>query len=167
MDRSTFATRLDHTLTNPLLRGLDIACVRMSPQDDGWWSPETRRTLEIYLYPGPFGADRLGYMDARARALVEQSAARLVGAHEAQLLPAPPVPLKAGEWLIECGYSTMLLSPIPFMDSRPLECSICLLAGAMLVLTGRTMHALLWRTLSTLRTPRKLQSVLTASTPGP
>jgi hypothetical protein len=150
MDGETFAATLDSALTNPLLRGLDIACVRLSPPDSSWWSPRSRRTLEVYLYPGAFGADRLRYMDERARRLIEQSAARLMGAHEARLLPAPPVPLRAGEWLMEGGYSVMGFGSLVFVATSPLWCGMSLLSGAVIALLGRCLYDAMWRRTSSL-----------------
>ncbi|MDP9378739.1 MAG: hypothetical protein M3Q29_01065 [Chloroflexota bacterium] len=145
MDGEEFAAILDGSLANPLLRGLDIACVRLSPADSSWWSPRSHRTAEVYLYPGAFGSEKLRYMDDRARELVERTAARLLGAREARLLPAPPVPLRAGEWLMEGGYSVMGFGSILFVSTSPLWCLVSLLSGATTALLGHALYAVMWR----------------------
>lgn len=142
---------LDEVLTNPLLRGLDIACVRHLPADESWWSPQTHRTLEIYLYPGAFGSERLRSMDVRGRHLVEDAAARLAGAHEARLLPAPRVPLRIGEWLMEGGYSVMSFGSLLFVASSPMLCGASLLFGAGAVAGGRMLYAAMWQRAGSLR----------------
>lgn len=142
---------LDELLPNPLLRGLDIACVRHLPEDETWWSPHTYRTLEIYLYPGAFGSERLRSMDMRGRRLVEKTASRLAGAHEARLLPAPPVPLRIGEWLMEGGYSVMSFGSLLFVASSPILCGASLLFGAGAVAGGRVLYAAMWQRAGSLR----------------
>ncbi len=144
MDGQEFAARLDAALPNPLLRGLDVACVRLSPQDATWWSPQTHRMLEIYLYPGAFGADKLRYMDERARRLVEQSAARLLQAHDARLLPAPPVPLRASEWLMESGYGILCFGSVLFAGGSPVWWGLSICCGSSCVLAGRWLYSALW-----------------------
>lgn len=149
MDGEEFATLLDGALTNPLLRGLDIACVRLLPADASWWSPRAYRSLEIYLYPGAFGSARLQYLDERALSLVERTAARLVGANEARLLPAPPVPLRVGEWLMEGGYSVMGFGSVLFVASSPALCAASICSGATAAVLGRLLYALMWRRAAT------------------
>jgi len=151
MNGQQFAAMLDEALTNPLLRGLDIACVRHLPEDESWWSPHTHRTLEIYLYPGAFGSERLRSMDGRGRCLVERTAARLAGAHEARLLPALPVPLRVGEWLMEGGYSLMSFGSVLFVARSPLLCGASLLFGAGAVAGGRVLYAAMWQRAGSLR----------------
>lgn len=145
MDGQEFAALLDSSLSNPLLRGLDVACVRLSPQDATWWSPHSHRLLEVYLYPGAFGAEKLRRMDERARRLVEESAARLVNAHDARLLPAPPVPLQAGEWLMESGYAVICFGALLFAGTSPLWCALSMGSGCACALAGRWLYSAMWR----------------------
>ncbi|MDQ3856271.1 MAG: hypothetical protein M3281_07760 [Chloroflexota bacterium] len=148
MDTPEFARLLDGALTNPLLRGLDIAYVRRLPAGDEWWSPGTHRTVEVYLYPGPFGSERLKYLDERATQCVERTAALLLDANEGRLLPAAPIPLRLGEWLIETGYLVLAVGPLSQASSPPATFALWSLPGAAVLLLGRGLHAWMWHQVS-------------------
>ncbi len=148
MEAGVFTSMLDDRLVNPLLRGLDVSCVRFIPEGDEWWSPRAHRKIEVYLYPGPFGADRLRHLSPSALALLEEKASEVVGAHEARILPSPPVPLRLGEWVAETGYCAMFLGPVPFLESSLPACAVVLTGGYSLVLTGQALYNYMWRSAS-------------------
>ncbi|MEJ7654491.1 MAG: hypothetical protein WKH64_14760 [Chloroflexia bacterium] len=96
-------------------------------------------------------------MDARAKSVVERAAAELVGAHDGRLLPAPPLPLRLGEWLLEAGYCILLLGSPIFIEGSPERFLTCAVAGAVTALAGRALHTWMWSRVSSPRFAARLR----------